>query len=79
MQEIKNLLNIDEGKSSTDGLFYLQVVRCLGCCGLAPVITIDDKVYGQLTKDQIIGILSNYAKKGAEENVKTDKRQTGRV
>jgi NADH-quinone oxidoreductase subunit E len=47
LQELKNILHIDEGHSTADGNFHLDVVRCLGCCGLAPVMMIDNKVYGQ--------------------------------
>src|SRR5512136_2675459 len=46
--EIKNLLNVEEGKTTQDGLFHLDVVRCLGCCGLSPVLMIDEKVYGKV-------------------------------
>jgi NADH-quinone oxidoreductase subunit E len=64
LQEIKNLLNVEEGKTTKDGLFYLDVVRCLGCCGLAPVIMIDDKVYGKVKKSELMDILSKYGKQG---------------
>jgi|LSQX01.3.fsa_nt_gb NADH-quinone oxidoreductase subunit E len=74
LEEIQSILNIEEGHTTHDGLFYLQVVRCLGCCGLAPVITIDDKVYGHMTRDNVVNILSKYAKKGELNNVKTHKR-----
>jgi len=43
-----------------DGLFSVDEVRCLGCCGLAPVIMIDDEVYGKLTKDQLPDIIAKY-------------------
>ncbi len=64
LQEIKNLLNVEEGKTTKDGLFYLDVVRCLGCCGLSPVIMIDDKVYGKVKKSELMDILSKYGKQG---------------
>jgi NADH-quinone oxidoreductase subunit E len=60
LNEIKNLLNVEEGHTTKDGLFQLDVVRCLGCCGLAPVVKINDKVYGKVEKSQIMGILSEY-------------------
>ncbi len=60
LNEIKSLLNVEEGQTTKDGLFQLDVVRCLGCCGLAPVIKIDEKVYGKVQKSQIMGILSEY-------------------
>ncbi len=62
LDEIKNILGIKEGQTTKDGLFYLDVVRCLGCCGLAPVVMIDDKVYGKVKKNEIADILSKYIK-----------------
>ena len=68
LDEIKNLLHINEGESTLDGQFYLDIVRCLGCCGLAPVIMIDGKVYGKVKKSDIMDTLSRYVKE--EENAK---------
>jgi NADH-quinone oxidoreductase subunit E len=62
LNEVKNILGIKEGQTTKDGLFYLDVVRCLGCCGLAPVMMIDDKVYGKVKKSEIADILSKYIK-----------------
>lgn len=61
VDELKNLLNVAEGETTQDGLFHLQAVRCLGCCGLAPVIMIDEKIYGKVQKEQIAGILAEYS------------------
>lgn len=60
LSEIKNILNVEEGKTTKDGVFQLEVVRCLGCCGLSPVMKIDDKIYGKVTKNQVMEILSHY-------------------
>ncbi|MFA5156764.1 MAG: NAD(P)H-dependent oxidoreductase subunit E [Candidatus Omnitrophota bacterium] len=60
LNEIKNMLNVAEGRTTNDGLFQLEVVRCLGCCGLAPVIMIDEKVYGKVKKNEVMDILSQY-------------------
>ncbi|MCX7926705.1 MAG: NAD(P)H-dependent oxidoreductase subunit E [Candidatus Omnitrophica bacterium] len=62
IKEIKNILHIEEGQTTKDGNFQLNVVRCLGCCGLAPVMMIDDKVYGKVRKQDIMDILSSYVK-----------------
>lgn len=62
LDEIKNILGVKEGQTTKDGLFYLDVVRCLGCCGLAPVMMIDDKVYGKVKKNEVADILSKYIK-----------------
>ena len=51
------------GKTSPDGLFTLNATRCLGACGLAPVMTINDEVYGRLVPDDIPGILAKYREK----------------
>ena len=64
LKEIKNILSVEEGKSTKDGNFHLDVVRCLGCCGLAPVMTIDGKVYGKVKKQEVMEILSKYMKEG---------------
>jgi NADH-quinone oxidoreductase subunit E len=63
LQELQHILNIEPGQTSKDGLFHLQIVRCLGCCGLAPVIMIDGKVYGKVKKEDIVEILSQYTNK----------------
>jgi NADH-quinone oxidoreductase subunit E len=65
LQEIKNILDVQEGSRTKDGLFHLDVVRCLGCCGLSPVMMIDGKVYGKVKKDEVAGILSTYEKQEA--------------
>jgi len=62
LEELGNLLNVKEGETTQDGQFHLQVVRCLGCCGLAPVVMIDEKIYGKVTRDQVAGILAEYSK-----------------
>jgi NADH-quinone oxidoreductase subunit E len=67
LEELKKVLNVEEGQTTKDGLFYLQVVRCLGCCGLAPVLTVDEKVYGKVKRSQIINIISEYIKKDKSE------------
>ena len=64
LDEFKRILHIEEGQVTKDRMFQLDVVRCIGCCGLAPVIMIDTKVYGKLKKDDIAGIISQYLKKG---------------
>jgi NADH-quinone oxidoreductase subunit E len=63
LDAIKELLNINEGETTPDGFFRLDAVRCLGCCGLAPVIMINDKIYGKVKKEQVMEILSQYKHK----------------
>jgi NADH-quinone oxidoreductase subunit E len=54
-------LGIDEGGTTEDGLFTLESVACLGCCSLAPVVMIDDNIYGKLTPARIGKTLKEYA------------------
>lgn len=53
-------LNVPVGKTTPDGKFTLNATRCLGACGLAPVMMIGDEVYGRLTPDEIPAILAKY-------------------
>ncbi len=53
-------LGIDDGGCTPDGKFSVEACRCIGACGLAPVMTINDDVYGRLTVDDIDGILAKY-------------------
>ena len=53
-------LGIEPDGCTPDGKFSLQACRCIGACGLAPVLTINDEVYGRLTADDIDGILARY-------------------
>ena len=58
--KISEVLGIGEGECTADGKFSLDSCRCVGACGLAPVMTINDDVYGRLTPDQLEGILAKY-------------------
>ena len=61
LDEIHSELKLGEKDILTsDGLFSVEPVRCIGCCGLAPVMSINGDVYGKLTKNQIAGILAKY-------------------
>lgn len=62
LDAIAEELHIKEGETTLDKLFTLKATRCIGACGLAPVITINDKVYGRLSPSDIPGILHNYIK-----------------
>lgn len=66
LKTITDRLGIEEGKVTPDGLFGLEKIRCLGCCALAPVVTINGKVYGKLDKNSILNILDECCK--AETN-----------
>lgn len=60
LDKISEILGINAEECSNDGKFSLTACRCIGACGLAPVMTINDDVYGRLTADQIPGILAKY-------------------
>ncbi len=61
VEEIGNLLGIEVNGVTEDGKFSLEGVRCVGCCGLAPVLTIGGEVYGKVTKDQVPGIIAKFS------------------
>ncbi len=58
--ELVKLLGIDNGGVTADKRFSLDATRCIGCCGLAPVMTINDEVYGKITAKDVAGILAGY-------------------
>ncbi|MCK4796915.1 MAG: NAD(P)H-dependent oxidoreductase subunit E [Spirochaetes bacterium] len=58
--ELENIIGISLGQTTEDGLFSWETVRCIGCCGLAPVVTIDDDVYGNLQKKDLAEIIAKY-------------------
>jgi NADP-reducing hydrogenase subunit HndA len=58
--KISEVLGIGEGECTADGKFSLDSCRCVGACGLAPVMMINDDVYGRLTPDQVPAILAKY-------------------
>ena len=56
-------LKIQRGTTTPDGLFHLQIVRCLGCCGLAPVVVVNGKTYGKVTAAGIPKIIEEWQEK----------------
>lgn len=60
LDKLAEYLEIAPGRTTSDGLFTLQGTRCLGACGLAPVLTINEDVYGSVTPDQVAVILDKY-------------------
>ena len=59
--KLSETLGIGSDECTEDGKFPLPPCRCIGACGLAPVLTVNDDVYGRLTVDDIPGILAKYA------------------
>ena len=61
LDALKSELKISEGGVTEDGKFSLDVLRCVGACGLAPVMTINGKTYGRLVPEHVKEILAEYA------------------
>jgi NADH-quinone oxidoreductase subunit E/NADP-reducing hydrogenase subunit HndA len=62
LEAIKQELKVEVGQTTEDRLFTLQEARCLGACGLAPVVMIDDKIYGEMTPKKIVDLLRSFKK-----------------
>ena len=64
MDELVKQLGVEPGHTTADGLFTLDATRCIGCCGLAPAMMINDDVYGKVTPEEVPGILNKYRQIG---------------
>ena len=62
LAEVEKKLGIKSGECTADGLFSIDSCRCVGACGLAPVMMVDEEVYGKLTPDLVGKILDKYIK-----------------
>jgi NADH:ubiquinone oxidoreductase subunit E len=62
---LKDILHVDIGGTSSDGLFTLETASCLGVCGVAPAMMIDDDVYGNLTDEKIERIIEEIRRRDA--------------
>lgn len=67
LARLERELGVKAGDSTSDGLFSIEVVRCLGACGLAPVMTVNNDTYGRMSADKVPAILSMYRAKRAQE------------
>jgi len=74
LKEFKNILCVEEGQTTGDGLFHLQVVRCLGCCGLAPVVMVNDKIHGKVKKENVVDIISSYVKQSESSGTRQSEK-----
>lgn len=68
LESLKKELEIDSGETTKDGLFSIEVVACIGACGLAPVICIDGDFHANVNPDDVKSILETYRKKVAEDD-----------
>jgi NADH-quinone oxidoreductase subunit E len=64
---ISDFLGIGNGETDPEGLFSLETVACLGCCSLAPVISINGKVFGNLDRKKLLKILKQYQRMGSDD------------
>jgi len=62
LNKFREELGIEIGETTTDGLFSLEMARCLGTCALAPVVKIGETIHSQVTSDKVPGIIEHYFK-----------------
>ena len=65
VDKFSELLGIDPGQTTPDGMFTLDALRCIGACGIAPAVSINGKVYPKLTADKVPEIIEEYRSKEA--------------
>lgn len=58
LDKVKEILKIDVGQTTEDGLFSIEATRCVGACGLAPVFTVNDEVYGKATPEMVESVIN---------------------
>ena len=62
LDKFKERLSIDIGECTEDGRYSLDACRCIGACGLAPVVTVNDEVFGKINADDVDGIIDRFDK-----------------
>ena len=70
LSEFKRQLKVEVGESTEDGKFSINCLRCVGACGLAPVVTVGEKVYGRVAPSEVKKIIAEY-QDGCADDVKT--------
>lgn len=75
LDDFRQELGLKDGDTSSDGLFTVKSTRCIGACGLAPVLTVNDNVHGKASRKDVAKILRKYRR---EAEVKKDDRQPER-
>jgi NADH:ubiquinone oxidoreductase subunit E len=68
LDEFTKELQISVGESTPDGLFSLDALRCVGACGLAPVLSVNGKVYGRVKPEEVRGIVEEHMSMGGEDD-----------
>ncbi len=67
LEAFSEQLGIEEGQTTEDGAFHLQSVRCVGCCGLAPVVVVNGKTYGKLRPEGVGAIIAEWRERFADQ------------
>ena len=63
LDKVKQVLQIDVGQTTEDGLFSIEATRCVGACGLAPVFTVNNEVYGKATPEMVVKVINEIKEK----------------
>ncbi len=71
LAEFKRQLNVDVGESTNDGKFSINCLRCVGACGLAPVVTVGGKVFGRVAPSQVKEIIAEYTQSNSADEAKS--------
>ncbi|MBE6049054.1 MAG: NADH-quinone oxidoreductase subunit NuoE [Clostridium sp.] len=61
LEEFKKILKINPGETTADGKFTLNTLRCVGACGLAPVVSVGDKLYGRFKKEDVRKVIMEFS------------------
>lgn len=69
LEDFKRSLNLTDNNTTEDGLFTVKSTRCIGACGLAPVLTVNDEVHGKLTRKDVSKLLRTYKKKAEVKEI----------
>ncbi len=77
LERLKRELGVAEGRTTEDGLFTLDTARCFGACGLAPVMTVDDDVYGRLSPTKALAVLETYRAAARSDAPASPRPQSG--
>ena len=67
LDEVQRQLDVQQGHTTRDGLFSLEVVACVGACGLSPVITVNGEYYAGVTRDGVKAILESYRREAEQD------------
>jgi NADH:ubiquinone oxidoreductase subunit E len=78
LDKLKEKLKIHVGETTEDRKFSINVIRCLGCCAIAPVMMIDEEIYGALTPKKAINVLNKYAPVSIAESPAEEVEITGK-